>query len=253
MCIGVLGVLIFLTLRILGVPKGFALLPIVLAGVYIYFRIAPKLPEYRLYFEAITVERPGWTWLSVLPIVVFAIVFPLPVSILLRSGFSGLSNQELGILLSTAILIAWIVFKEVNKRFGHESQLWRAAMNHNLRSVRRLLAGGASPNELDPNGNPVLVWPVVNGNLPILKLLLEAGASPDATVYAKRKGEFIQVNLRDLALSSPGAVPNRGRWSFYTNTYTVLEDAERSRRTEIVMILAEAERSRRGDPASTNR
>lgn len=243
-CIGVLGVLIFQALRILGVDKGFAMLPIALAGVFIYFRIAPKLPEYRLYFEAVTVERPGWTWFSRLQLVVLAILFPLPVSILLRSGFSRLSNQELGILVSTAILIAWIVFKEVNKRVGHESQLWRAAMNDNHRSVRRQLAGGASPNELDPNGNPVLVWPVVNGNLQILKLLLEAGANPNATVYTKRKGEFIQVNLRDLALTIPGAAPSSGRRSFFPNIYTALVEAERSRRAEIVKILEEVERSR---------
>lgn len=224
-----LGVSAFMALRMLNVQRHLATVPVILAGIYIYriyLRIAPKLPEYRPYFETLTVDRPGSSWLSAVPAMALAVLAPAAVNLALRSGFSNLSSNGQVLALVTGILAAWVIGQALNKGYGNETQLWRAAMNGNTRAVRRLLAAGANPNELDPNGNPALVWPVFSANRKLLILLLEAGARPDSTVYATRKGEPVQVTLRELALNNEGTVPNSGRRSFYTEIALILEKAE---------------------------
>ncbi len=56
--LGLLSIGAFLALRALGVQRHLAGLPVFLTGIYIYVRIAPKLPEYRPHFEALTVDAP---------------------------------------------------------------------------------------------------------------------------------------------------------------------------------------------------
>ncbi len=228
--LGLLSIGASLVLRAVGVQRHLASLPILLAGIYIYFRIAPKLPEYRPHFEALTVDAPDRNRLSSLPLIAFAIVLPAAITILLRKGDSHLSIQDQGILLATAILPLWGVARAVKQRYGHESQLWRAAMNGNHREVRRLLAAGASPNELDPNGNPVLVWPVLNADRKLLTLLLEAGARPDVIVHARRQGQSVRVSPRELALRNPLAVPKSDRRSDYLEIARILEEDQKSGR-----------------------
>lgn len=229
--LGLLSVSAFLGLLTLDVQRHLATVPVIIAGVYLYrifLRIGPKLPEYRSYFEALTVDRPGSSWHSAVPAMALAVLAPAAVNLVLRSGFSNLSSNGQVLALGTGILAVWVLAQELTRRYGNESQLWRAAMNGNVRAVRRLLAVGANPSELDPNGNPVLVWPVLSANRKLLILLLEAGARPDSTVYATRNGEPVQLTLRELALNNDGADPNSGRRSSYTEIASLLEEAEKS-------------------------
>jgi ankyrin repeat protein len=56
-----------------------------------------------------------------------------------------------------------------------------AVHDGDFEAVRRLIAAGANPNELEPDWNcPPIMYAVLAGNLEIVRLLLECGADPNA-------------------------------------------------------------------------
>lgn len=92
--------------------------------------------------------------------------------------------------------------------------LTRAAELGDLARTRSLLQSGSDPDEPGPHGWPPLLWPVRDGHLEAIRLLVEAGADPDLPdggingwtplLHAVHKGQLSSIR----ALLDAGADPD---------------------------------------------
>lgn len=128
-----------------------------------------------------------------------AVLLPFVQAPLGRDRTSDLPGWWYGVTFAAAVIGSRLAWAALYSQFGPEPVLWRAVMNRNLRSVRRLLAAGADVEELDPNGNAPIAWPVYRADSKLLRLLLDAGADPNVSVYAYRQSKCVRVTLHEIA------------------------------------------------------
>lgn len=195
---------LYLALRVVDVPSPIAMLATLVAfGCLFKWNLSGQASPFaaglREILDALEVREPPREDARLYEWVALAILLPFVFAPLEKTGFVDLPAWWYAAMLAAAVVGARALWFLLYPEFGHEPLFWRAVMNRNLRSVRRLLAAGANVEELDPNGNPPLVWAVYRGDLKLLRLLLAAGANPDVSVYAHRRGRLVRVALRDLA------------------------------------------------------
>jgi uncharacterized protein len=80
--------------------------------------------------------------------------------------------------LSIALLLGAAARAEMNL-MGPNSDIVAAALTNDVDRVRKMLAGGVSPNWQDRAGRTALTHAASAGNVEMMQVLLQAGARPD--------------------------------------------------------------------------
>ena len=120
------------------------------------------------------------------------------------------------------------------------SELYQAVLVQDVGEINKLIAAGANPNHLE-NGRPLLGWAAQNGNVEVVKALIDAkgdvnvadvgiGHTPLMRAIETQQSAIVQVLLK--AGANPNAKASDGE--------TCLEMAVQSRKPEIVSALVAA-------------
>jgi hypothetical protein len=151
----------------------------------------------------------------------------------------------------TALLV-WLFAFLARSQGKSMRELVEASRDGHLDEVARLLKEGASPNAGQTNGYTALGLAANRGHAPVVELLLQSRASPDARICENGATPLMiavvwnQLEIIGLLLSHSANLAHTGTAGSYRNSTALDIARERGREAAATLIIRERTRRRLG-------